>query len=187
MNHGNHSTLNNPLWKFSWDFYAQPQVAPACLALQNQYDVNVNLVCWLIWSTLLGKRCSQTDLQQCVQVVGPLNHLTIMLRNIRIQLKAEITEKSAQPNAQKTKHLLEKTASLRSSVKELELLTEQYQQRLLFEQTERHHQKEKPCDRNDITQNNLKQLLHFYQMPATLLKTLLELLEIGEQIYARKT
>jgi uncharacterized protein (TIGR02444 family) len=34
----------NPFWEFSLAFYAEPGVAPACLAMQDLEGVDVNLV-----------------------------------------------------------------------------------------------------------------------------------------------
>lgn len=191
VNHSNHSALNNPLWKFSWQFYAQPQVAEKCLALQDQHLVNVNLICWLIWSTLLDKTCSPSDLQQCTQLITQFDQQTIMLRKIRIQLKTEITQPITQQISPQlpahTTDNLAKRSVLRDIVKKLELLAEQYQQRLLFEQTKTFNQTKATCDSNDIGQHNLKQLLLFYQLPRPVLKTLRELLVAGQQVFDANT
>ena len=44
----------NPLWEFSLEFYAQPGVASACLALQDRCGVDVNVLLLMCWCGLQG-------------------------------------------------------------------------------------------------------------------------------------
>ncbi len=39
----------SPFWRFSLGFYRRPQVAPACLELQDAFGVDVNLLLFLLW------------------------------------------------------------------------------------------------------------------------------------------
>ena len=43
------STQGSPFWRFSLRFYRQPRVADACIALQEESGVDVNLLLYLLW------------------------------------------------------------------------------------------------------------------------------------------
>lgn len=51
--------LADELWTFSLALYARPEVAKRCLALQDHWGANVNVLLWLLW------------LESCGQVVDP--------------------------------------------------------------------------------------------------------------------
>lgn len=40
---------DNPFWRFSVAVYAQPGVADECLALQNAFDIDVNVLLFCAW------------------------------------------------------------------------------------------------------------------------------------------
>lgn len=41
--------IGNPLWNFSVHVYSQPEIAKESLALQNEYNANVNIILWCCW------------------------------------------------------------------------------------------------------------------------------------------
>src|SRR5262249_35669715 len=43
------SAQGSPFWRFSLQFYRQPKVADACIALQEGAGVDVNLLLFLLW------------------------------------------------------------------------------------------------------------------------------------------
>ena len=45
---------NHPFWDYSLRLYAQPGVSNACLTLQDEHGLDVNLVLFCIWSGLAG-------------------------------------------------------------------------------------------------------------------------------------
>lgn len=45
----------SPFWRFSLQFYRQPGVADACIALQEESGVDVNLLMFLLWQA--SQRC----------------------------------------------------------------------------------------------------------------------------------
>ena len=47
------STQGSPFWRFSLRFYRQPRVADACIALQEEAGVDVNLLLFLLWHATL--------------------------------------------------------------------------------------------------------------------------------------
>ncbi|MEE4184825.1 MAG: TIGR02444 family protein [Gammaproteobacteria bacterium] len=51
----------HPFWPFSLQLYAQPGVSAACLELQDDYGLDVNLVLFCIWSGLHGPGELQAD------------------------------------------------------------------------------------------------------------------------------
>lgn len=46
---------DHPFWSFSLEVYARPGVAPACLALQDRYGLDVNLLLFGLWSAVVGR------------------------------------------------------------------------------------------------------------------------------------
>ena len=50
------SPQGSPFWRFSLQFYRQPGVADACITLQEQSGVDVNLLMYLLWQA--GQRRS---------------------------------------------------------------------------------------------------------------------------------
>jgi uncharacterized protein (TIGR02444 family) len=61
----------NPFWEFSLDFYARPGVAQACIGLQDEAAVDVNLLLFCIWSALEGTgRLAPEDLVRALSLTG---------------------------------------------------------------------------------------------------------------------
>ena len=52
----------NPLWDFMTETYSQPGVEKACLALQNRFGADVNMVLFCIWLAYCG--AGSTNLAQ---------------------------------------------------------------------------------------------------------------------------
>jgi uncharacterized protein (TIGR02444 family) len=44
----------NPFWEFSLEVYARPGVAEACIALQDEAALDVNLILFCLWSAMQG-------------------------------------------------------------------------------------------------------------------------------------
>lgn len=71
----------NPFWEFSLEFYGRPGVAQACLALQDEAGLDVNLLLFCIWAARGGpgsltpaalERAISASAAWRLQVVGPL-------------------------------------------------------------------------------------------------------------------
>ena len=45
----------SPFWQFSVKFYAVPGVAQACIELQDQAKVDVNILFFLLWNATQGR------------------------------------------------------------------------------------------------------------------------------------
>ena len=113
----------NPFWDFSLSAYDRSGVAEACLALQERYGIDVNLLLFAAWAGHCGRRLSGQQMAGImtaaaawqVEVVRPL-------RAVRSWLKGQ---------EQVPEGLGE---GLRGGVKALELQAEMLEQLLLHDQ-----------------------------------------------------
>jgi uncharacterized protein (TIGR02444 family) len=55
--------LEETLWRFSLLLYAKPNVANACLALQDEVGADINLLLFLLWEATQGRRVSLQELE----------------------------------------------------------------------------------------------------------------------------
>lgn len=79
------------LWAFSLRFYAQPGVEPACLALQDEHGVDVNVLLFLLWLALRGAKISKPQLEAILQASAPWQREVVApLRRLRRRLKEPI-------------------------------------------------------------------------------------------------
>lgn len=108
--------MSNPLWDYSLTIYRLDEVASSCIALQDTFDMDVNLLLYAAW--LAHLKCSLSDdhlaaLEALVsewreQVVKPLRGLRRQLRDY--------------PGAE----------SARDELKHLELQAEREQQDMMY-------------------------------------------------------
>ncbi len=98
-------------WRFSLEFYAQPGVMPACLALQDQHGLDVNLALFCCW---VGEPLDAAALAEAEALV----------REWRTQV--------VQPLRAVRRWLKQRDDALRRAVAAQELAAEQRQQALLF-------------------------------------------------------
>lgn len=114
---------DNPFWSFSLAAYRKPDVAEACLRLQDGAGADVNLLLYLCWvagaragaldGAEVGEAVARTEAwRDCV--VGPL-------RTARRRMKQGIPGMPA-----------ESVEALRAEVKRIELRSERLQQDLLY-------------------------------------------------------
>ncbi len=83
------ATLDS-LWDFSLALYAQPGVADACLRLQDEHGLNVNLLLWCVWLECKGLFPDQAQLEQAQrQTHGWDQNYVVPLRQLRQRMKAE--------------------------------------------------------------------------------------------------
>ncbi len=110
----------NSLWDFSLDIYAQPGVAEQCLALQDDYGVDVNLLLWSCWLERRGQILSPSLLVEAEAAVADWSQQTVQpLRSLRRRLKSHYGVENSDCEA------------VREAIKAAELKAEQYQQQLL--------------------------------------------------------
>ena len=61
----------NPFWEFSLDVYARPGVADACIALQDEAGLDVNLILFCLWAGAEGPgRLQPEDLGRAVALAS---------------------------------------------------------------------------------------------------------------------
>jgi uncharacterized protein (TIGR02444 family) len=76
-------------WRFSLRFYRQPKVADACIALQEQAGVDVNLLLFLLWHATYKRSLSAAELTDLEGRIGPWRDATVIpLRAVRRALKS---------------------------------------------------------------------------------------------------
>jgi len=112
----------SPFWQFSLRFYRQPKVADACIALQEDAGVDVNLLLFLLWHATLKRALSAAEVAQLESRIGPWREATVVpLRTVRRALKS--------PPAL----VAPATAELfRTKIKAIELEAERLQQEAMF-------------------------------------------------------
>lgn len=109
------------LWAFSLYLYAQPGVERACLALQDDCGVDVNVLLFLLWMAQRRTAVSRRELRMLLAASEPWRVQVITpLRTLRRRLKQPVTPVDAA-----TAH------AYRERVKALELDAERLQQEAL--------------------------------------------------------
>jgi uncharacterized protein (TIGR02444 family) len=82
----------SPFWRFSLRFYRQPEVADACIALQETAGVDVNLLLFLLWHATQKRALSATDVAELERRIAPWRNMTVIpLRAMRRALKSPPT------------------------------------------------------------------------------------------------
>jgi uncharacterized protein (TIGR02444 family) len=83
------SQQGSPFWRFSLGFYRQPGVADACIALQEQAGVDVNLLLFLLWQATLARALSAAEIEALERRIAPWREATVVpLRAVRRALKS---------------------------------------------------------------------------------------------------
>jgi uncharacterized protein (TIGR02444 family) len=113
----------SPFWRFSLQFYRQPGVAAACIALQEEAGCDVNLLLFLLWHGALGRRLGVAEVAQLEQKIAAWRDQTVIpLRAIRRALKSPpgLVEAGA-------------TEAFRTRIKAVELEAERLQQEAMYD------------------------------------------------------
>ena len=110
---------DNAFWKFSLAVYASSGVPDECLAVQERYGVDVNVLLFCAWLAFARKvALAPEDIGAIGAAVGPWHEGAVKpLRKVRRNMKSV-------PGAD--------VAALRTRVKAAELDAEQYEQAMLF-------------------------------------------------------
>lgn len=104
-------------WNFSVAVYGQPGVAPACLALQDEWQLDVNVLLFCLFAASRGHTLQANELQALEEAVRPWREQVVRpLRAVRRWLKAPQVPAALD------------IGSLRQQVQGLELLAERSQQ-----------------------------------------------------------
>jgi len=116
------SPQGSPFWRFSLQFYRLPKVANACIALQEEAGVDVNLLLFLLWHAKQRRRLSTADVAALEAQVAPWRDLTVIpLRSVRRALKSPPALVAA-PAAE----------AFRNRIKAVELEAERLQQEAMY-------------------------------------------------------
>lgn len=113
----------SPFWRFSLRFYRQPAVADACIALQEEAGVDVNLLLFLLWHAAARHELLPADVAALEERIGAWRDTTVVpLRALRRALKT--------PPA-----LVAPAAAemFRTRIKAVELEAERLQQEAMYE------------------------------------------------------
>src|SRR5579864_5275025 len=87
-----HAPSDTPFWRFSLAFYRQAGVAEACIALQDDCGVDVNLMLFLLWLAANERQLSAGDVKDLEAAVRDWRNLTIVpIRDARRKLKGAAT------------------------------------------------------------------------------------------------
>lgn len=79
----------SPFWRFSLAFYRMPNVAEACIALQEEAGVDVNLLLYLLWQAQQGRQFPVSDVAGLEAQIAAWREATVIpLRQIRRALKS---------------------------------------------------------------------------------------------------
>ena len=112
----------SPFWRFSIKFYGVPGVAPACIELQDQAGVDVNVLFFLLWNATERRALNAGDVTKVEDAIKPWREMTVVpLRGIRRALKS--------PPSVMTPEAAE---GFRTRIKSAELEAERLQQEALY-------------------------------------------------------
>jgi uncharacterized protein (TIGR02444 family) len=79
-----------PFWSFSRDLYGRPGVAPACLALQDRFGCDVNLLLLAIFAARCGVALNGEEFARLDAAVAPWRSRVVEpIRALRRLLKAD--------------------------------------------------------------------------------------------------
>jgi len=113
----------SPFWRFSLGFYRQPGVADACIQLQDEAGVDVNLLFYLLWHASLERRLTRAEVATIEQRIAPWREQVVVpLRAIRRAIKTPppVIEAST-------------AEAYRTRIKGIELEAERLQQEALYD------------------------------------------------------
>lgn len=112
----------SPFWQFSLKFYAVPGVAPACIALQDEAGVDVNLLFFLLWNATQCRALSRDDVKDLDHRIGAWRNIAVIpLREMRRALKSPPTVLAP-----------EAAEAFRTRIKQAELEAERLQQEAMY-------------------------------------------------------
>lgn len=110
------NTMSNPLWDYSLAAYGLDGVAPTCLALQDSFCLDVNLLLYAAWLAHIQRRLSHAHLIEVDGLIADWRENVVQpLRALRRQLREY-------PGA----------AGIYKEIKALELRAEQQQQDMMY-------------------------------------------------------
>ncbi|MFJ1267696.1 TIGR02444 family protein [Legionella lytica] len=134
----------NPFWQFSLAIYDDPKIKEACHVFQDTDSANVNLVLFAYWLGYAVQDISHEEFTRaCARVASWNKEITNTLRKVRISLKG-ISDNDW-------------VKSYYTQVLTDEIISESYQQDLLYNQVQ-HHLKKSAVQNNPMSSQYLSWL-----------------------------
>ena len=116
--------MSESFWQFSLRTYSKEPVPEACLALQNQHGVDVNLLLFSLWFGMTRGVADENLLREVFEFSRSwASHVVVPLRGIRTWMKTEGCDDARIDKS--------KCQEYRERVKKLELAGEKMQQEVL--------------------------------------------------------
>jgi uncharacterized protein (TIGR02444 family) len=113
---------DSPFWRFSLAFYRAPGVADACIDLQDQAGVDVNMLLFLLWNATLRRALARPTVEDLDRRIGAWRDATVIpLRALRRALKSPPPVVEAGP-----------AEAFRTRIKAVELEAERLQQHTMY-------------------------------------------------------
>ena len=80
---------DHPFWDFSLQVYMTEGVGPACIALQERHQIDVNILMFLLWLAASGRgAASDADLAAIMTAAGPWHREVVRrIRQVRTRMK----------------------------------------------------------------------------------------------------
>jgi len=116
------SAQGSPFWRFSLRLYRAPGVGDACIALQEEAGVDVNLLLFLLWQATERRALTTADVKALDSTIGGWRDTAVIpLRNVRRALKS--APGLVDPNT---------AEAFRTRIKAVELEAERLQQEAMY-------------------------------------------------------
>ena len=116
------ATSSSPFWRFSLRLYRAPGVGDACIALQEEAGVDVNLLLFLLWQAMQQRALTAADVKALDATIGGWRDTAVIpLRNVRRALKS--APGLVDPNT---------AEAFRTRIKAVELEAERLQQEAMY-------------------------------------------------------
>lgn len=117
------SPQGSPFWRFSLQFYRQPGVAEACIALQEDSGVDVNLLMFLLWHAVQRRKFSPDQVDWLESKICTWRESAVIpLRTVRRALKVPTLLVPAVT-----------AEAFRTKIKAIELEAERMQQEAMYD------------------------------------------------------
>jgi uncharacterized protein (TIGR02444 family) len=156
------------LWDFSLLHYARPGVAEACLRLQDEQGVNVNLLLWCMWLEQCGWELDGARLRTAQKHIHAWDeHYVVPLRQLRRRMKVEF---GVADNG---------IEQVRTQIKHAELLAEKQLQHWLESEAQTWP---RPDIRSSAPGANLRLYLQQFNVTEIHIAQLLELLSVPDSM-----
>jgi uncharacterized protein (TIGR02444 family) len=122
MSDASSSSEGSPFWRFSLQFYRLPKVADACIALQEEAGVDVNLLLFLLWHAQQGRSLASAEVAALDARIAPWRDATVIpLRVVRRALRSPPALVAPPP-----------AEAFRNRIKAVELEAERLQQEAMY-------------------------------------------------------